>query len=273
MPGSYRGRAGTLDTMARLCVAFALLAGCDGVFGLKGVPDAAPQPIVHDEDGDGIDDAVDGCPTIVDVNDQLDSDGDGIGDPCDLGPDADAATLVTFAGGADDRVAIDGVFVAGDDDLQLGNAQPGEIQTAFLALAPVDTARFDVGFRMTAPTDAGPNFHEVAVATVNLDTTHDGRGDICYAGFDATSAYIEVDEDAGRYQLTRFPDVALVDHEAVLSIVRTPSAMICTLKVDGVWGGQMRLDPVEISRVGRVGVWTNGSIASLHYLWYVTPRP
>lgn len=42
-------------------------------------------PVHHDEDGDGIDDACDGCPHIVDPE-QLDTDGDGVDDLCDPNP-------------------------------------------------------------------------------------------------------------------------------------------------------------------------------------------
>ena len=39
------------------------------------------DPVGHDEDGDGIDDACDVCPQIAD--DQRDSDGDAVGDACE----------------------------------------------------------------------------------------------------------------------------------------------------------------------------------------------
>jgi hypothetical protein len=43
------------------------------------------SPVGHDEDGDGIDDACDGCPHIPDPA-QIDSDGDGVDDLCDPYP-------------------------------------------------------------------------------------------------------------------------------------------------------------------------------------------
>lgn len=48
------------------------------------MPDA-PGAVAHDEDGDGIADAVDNCPHIANP-DQLDGDGDGVGDVCDPNP-------------------------------------------------------------------------------------------------------------------------------------------------------------------------------------------
>jgi hypothetical protein len=49
-------------------IALSFVAACDGVFGLQRVaPDAAPDAFVmHDEDGDGIDNLVDDCPAVFD---------------------------------------------------------------------------------------------------------------------------------------------------------------------------------------------------------------
>lgn len=51
-------------------------------------------PAGHDEDGDGVDDACDVCPALVD--DQADGDGDGVGDACDPKPAIASERLAFF---------------------------------------------------------------------------------------------------------------------------------------------------------------------------------
>ena len=83
--------------MSRLCHSFVLITvGC-GRLGFSGgssvdgsvVPDGPARDIascalIHDEDGDGLDDACDPCPHLAEQTD--DSDGDGVGDACDPQP-------------------------------------------------------------------------------------------------------------------------------------------------------------------------------------------
>jgi hypothetical protein len=80
-------------------VLIALLCAC-GRIGFRAVPDAtfdaAVVAVGHDEDGDGVDDALDDCPFIADPQ-QLDSDGDGVGDPCDPEPTNPRQHLGLFA--------------------------------------------------------------------------------------------------------------------------------------------------------------------------------
>ena len=70
-----------------------LLVACDKVLGLSPNPvdataiDASPDArlAMHDEDGDGVDDNIDLCPTFADPT-QLDEDRDGVGNACDPHP-------------------------------------------------------------------------------------------------------------------------------------------------------------------------------------------
>jgi len=73
------------------------LAAC-GRFGFDAgvdAPTACANAVGHDEDGDGIDDACDGCPHIADPE-QIDSDGDGVDDICDPNPTVPTESIVRF---------------------------------------------------------------------------------------------------------------------------------------------------------------------------------
>ncbi|HEY4177143.1 MAG TPA: hypothetical protein VGM90_09940 [Kofleriaceae bacterium] len=58
-------------------------------------PRVCDLPVGHDEDGDGVDDACDGCPHIADAA-QIDTDGDGVDDACDPEPDNPRQTIAVF---------------------------------------------------------------------------------------------------------------------------------------------------------------------------------
>src|SRR5579883_331732 len=76
--------------------AVVVLAAC-GRVDFAPRPVDAPSPVMgHDEDGDGVPDAIDVCPHIPDPA-QLDRDGDGIGDACDPEPDVPRQHLALFA--------------------------------------------------------------------------------------------------------------------------------------------------------------------------------
>ena len=88
-----------VTTRATAVSALALAAACGRLdFGV--VPDATviarcANAVGHDEDGDGIDDACDGCPHIYDPE-QIDSDGDGVDDVCDPNPTIPTESIALF---------------------------------------------------------------------------------------------------------------------------------------------------------------------------------
>jgi hypothetical protein len=86
------------------------------------MPDA-PVAVGHDEDDDGIDDALDLCPHMAVETE--DGDGDGIGNDCDLDEaiGGEVARFYSFADGdLGDLIAVGHVATDGDDNLILGQA-------------------------------------------------------------------------------------------------------------------------------------------------------
>ncbi len=70
---------------AWVALPFIVACGRVGFADLATDAQACAGAVGHDEDGDGIDDACDGCPHLVDPA-QIDSDGDGVDDLCDPHP-------------------------------------------------------------------------------------------------------------------------------------------------------------------------------------------
>lgn len=118
------------------------LAGC-GRVGFDAVDPSADT--IHDEDGDGVVDAFDVCPVVVD--DQQDGDGDGVGDACDREVARPAQHRVVFLPmtAPDPRLSVDG-----EPALELGDAWEldgtGQPFTAVTVDQAIGDADVDVGF-------------------------------------------------------------------------------------------------------------------------------
>jgi hypothetical protein len=107
--------------------------------------DSAPT---HDEDGDGIPDAIDNCPVDPTATQEPDTDGDGIGDLCDPHPADNHDRVVLFAtmqpgdtGGFDDSTGTP--FTQDADAVETQDAAVTSRLTFPVALA---SARVEVGY-------------------------------------------------------------------------------------------------------------------------------
>jgi hypothetical protein len=116
----------------------------------------------HDEDGDGLADAVDPCPHVA--GDAADGDGDQVGDACDPHPASAIDALVDFVpftpettGGA----PLDGL----DGWTQLADSVRWTGTTTLMLTTPIASARFEVGFEILAPFGTGQ--HQIALGPDN----------------------------------------------------------------------------------------------------------
>lgn len=81
--------------MRRSLVLLGVLGSGCGRFEFAALPDAAPDPLAHDEDGDGIPDLTDPCPHVA--GDATDLDSDGVEDACDPNPATGTERFLVFS--------------------------------------------------------------------------------------------------------------------------------------------------------------------------------
>ncbi len=110
-------------------------------------------PVGHDEDGDSVDDACDGCPHLADPE-QIDSDGDGVDDVCDPNPATPGDAIAFF----DPFTAIRpewtftaNLFTQSGDDLDVDATV-----TYFHASLPMPLGRVHYAYSATLVTVAPP---------------------------------------------------------------------------------------------------------------------
>jgi hypothetical protein len=170
-------------TMTRtLCLL--LLGGCQLVFDVTPTDNSleCPAELVHDEDGDGVDDVCDNCPTVAneDQADDLEAVPDGVGNLCDPNP-----------GTGDDRIAMLELFTDPNDSAQwMGPANrwmildeslvyPSGLDTDLDPVFDVSAERVDPPFTLVyrAVIDSVPNrYSELGIV---IDANELGNGVRC----------------------------------------------------------------------------------------------
>ncbi|MBN1773077.1 MAG: hypothetical protein JXB32_17555 [Deltaproteobacteria bacterium] len=116
---------------------------------------SCPTPVDHDEDGDGVDDGCDNCPTYVNP-DQRDDDADGLGNACERVDDSDYLHGITafdsFVPGPLTPSApwssSHGTWTPADDAL-IGDATPPPVAIGWLELSASPPYSVEARFRLS----------------------------------------------------------------------------------------------------------------------------
>ncbi len=241
------------------------LAGCDVMLGLPkltetkggsgdgGAPIDAPVPGCvasdpHDEDGDGVPDSCDKCPTIA--SGQMDTDGDGVGDACDPTPGAD-------------RILAFYPMTAPTTGMMLGNPMEQEVDDVALSGTTLTTSRsYDQPERIDLAVTGFENVAPVSGVQITLGTnpvafacnvSRCTRPGICVRGFYAS-------DPAGQVAVA---DIAASDVHTI-TIKRGPSGTLdCVLNgsYHSEVGGGVTSGPISV-------LTTNGPVAVTSLIVY-----
>lgn len=204
-------------------------------------PRDTPSAIGHDEDGDGIPDAMDPCPHVA-LGGMTDTDGDGVGDACDPNPATPSEHWLLFATMQTGNTAFDDLSgaVQEADDVRWGSdASP-------VLTMSLNRARIDLGW--TANALVGTGQHQVAFGVENsaateyyfaeLNESNTGTHDASIVSYDGTNGYVLLDQmDPGAFHTgagtTRFD----VDKTSKLEIGWTGQLYDLTAATPAYMGG------------------------------------
>lgn len=235
-------------------VVLAFLAGCQIVFPVADV-DApvgpvdstdAPteeclEPIGHDEDDDGIDDACDRCPT--DKVGGIDTDQDGVGDACDPQPLMPCERRQLFEGFATqplNLVTTGGWLHEGDDMVQPNVGQgPAAIHIPSRMFAD---SRFRASVTLT---NLDPGAASNAFALISGSMGSGGTGYACEVVQEAASARVQIRNLADD---TTVPDAfsgSLID-TFTFELVNRPIGVTCSV-LGTPGGGQVAQQGADMS--------------------------
>jgi hypothetical protein len=166
----YRSMRGWILIVVAGCGRLAFDGDRVAVDAVRGPDGKTCVPSGHDEDGDGIDDACDGCPHIFDPL-QPDADGDGVDDACDPNPNTPGDSIVFF----DPFTTVHSEWMQenGAAPLSDGEGWPVTAIGSFWAVTRTVTSTHDLfvlGVRIESPSPTGYAAISVAINDVsNLD--------------------------------------------------------------------------------------------------------
>jgi len=261
-----------MSPMYRWLPLLALCGGCDLALGLDLAGEADGGVLTHDEDGDGIDDAVDGCPHLAGSAPD-DGDGDGIPAACD-DDDARASTATFYAlttglpGGAQ---PLQGLVMQEADALVLGEEN---VTVIALDRRPT-TALVDIGFEVISnQVEDGLRdqpWAEVGVHTTVRSPAAGEFGAACYLGRKngtPLTSYLEAFEDNAPVGSAAPASVTFTGQAGRLRIVRDPTHVDCQANladgsVVGFTSGTQALAAVD----GAIGVSAGHARIRIRYVW------
>lgn len=253
----------------RTWLAIAMLAGC-GRIGFDAPADAANVALEHDEDGDGIADAVDNCPFLANA-DQANRDTDPLGDACDREPTNPRQRLAYFnplrATDPDLEITGLGTWTRGVDGFQFdgGGSPAGNGQLT--ARVPVTDAEIWIGATIVSRRAQAASA-QLAIALVDRDAANpfyygqlydDSTGMVCSVSEWTGSAYV------GRGTQALASPLHPGEVELMLAVRTAP----LQIDVRGGWPGELYMTAAlapNYAGADRIAITTEGLVLELRYL-------
>lgn len=254
-------------------LAIVLLAGC-GRIGFDPTEDAGAVALVHDEDGDLIDDDGDNCPFLANT-DQADQDGDRVGDACDREP-ANARQHLTYFNAlrpSDPALTVTGfgTWTRGPDGYLFDGDPPQGRNGQLTANVPVTDAEIWLGATIRSRVATAPGW-QVAIALVDQTANNPYYYGQLYD--DASNRVLSVSEWTGSNYFDR-GNQALASgvHPGEVDLLLAVRTQPLQIDVIGGWPGeryQTAAVAPNYASADRIVIPIEGLVLELHYLAIVT---